>query len=176
MKKVRYALGAVGAVPVLGLMVPGAAAEAAAHTPKNADKTVSLRHGKVTRDAGCTGTKPISTPNSVNTSQQMGFFYTQEPADDMCIGTVKAWRRGAWPTSDVKWRIRIYAGAGHQRVYSKTGIPARSAHPHGDIGVSAGYGVHRSWGDGPRQGYVQVCTAFYSPELGVAAPLCISPP
>jgi hypothetical protein len=46
MKKVRYALGAVGAVPALGLMLPAAnAMPAAPHVTKGASKTVSLGHG-----------------------------------------------------------------------------------------------------------------------------------
>jgi hypothetical protein len=46
MKKVRYyAVGALGAVPALGLMTPAAnAATTVAHSPKSAAKTVSLKH------------------------------------------------------------------------------------------------------------------------------------
>jgi hypothetical protein len=43
MKKVRYVIGAVGAAPALGLMMPAAKATAAVtHPAKNAAKTVSL--------------------------------------------------------------------------------------------------------------------------------------
>jgi hypothetical protein len=54
-KKVRYAIGAAGIAPALGLMLPIAnAAPAAAHTPRKAPKTVSLQHiGTATK---CTGT------------------------------------------------------------------------------------------------------------------------
>jgi hypothetical protein len=55
MKKVRYALGAIGVTPVLGLVLPGTAV-AASHAPKKAATTVSLEHGKIVRpDATCTG-------------------------------------------------------------------------------------------------------------------------
>jgi hypothetical protein len=51
MKKVRYAIGAVGIAPALGLMMAPAAnaataATAAPHTAKNAGKTVSLELGR----------------------------------------------------------------------------------------------------------------------------------
>lgn len=43
-KKVRYAIGAIGAVPALGLMAPAAnAAPIAAHAQKTGTKTVALR-------------------------------------------------------------------------------------------------------------------------------------
>jgi len=45
MKKVRYAIGALGAAPALGLMIPAANATATtSHAPGNAGKTVSLQH------------------------------------------------------------------------------------------------------------------------------------
>ena len=46
MKKVRYAIGAAGVAPALGLMIPAAnAATTVAHAPKNPAKTVSFEHG-----------------------------------------------------------------------------------------------------------------------------------
>lgn len=55
MKKVRYALGAVGIAPALGLVLPGTAV-AASHTPKKTVKTVSLEHsGTVRPDVSCVG-------------------------------------------------------------------------------------------------------------------------
>lgn len=54
MKKVRYAIGALGAVPALGLMMPTAnAAAAVTHTPGKAGKTVSLEHSKMARVDTC---------------------------------------------------------------------------------------------------------------------------
>lgn len=45
MKKVRYVIGAFGAMPALGLLAPAAnAATAATHAPATTGKTVSLRH------------------------------------------------------------------------------------------------------------------------------------
>jgi hypothetical protein len=45
MKKVRYALGAAGMVPALGLLTPAAnATVAATHSPRDGAKTVSLHH------------------------------------------------------------------------------------------------------------------------------------
>jgi hypothetical protein len=48
MKKVRYAIGAAGVAPALGLMIPAAnAATTVTHAPKQATKTVSLAHGTI---------------------------------------------------------------------------------------------------------------------------------
>jgi hypothetical protein len=54
MKKVRYAIGALGVAPTLGLMMPTANAVAAVtHSPGKASKTVSLEHSKVPRIDTC---------------------------------------------------------------------------------------------------------------------------
>jgi hypothetical protein len=185
-KTVRLLLGAAGAAPVLGLLAApatAAAPAAAAHMPKKAAKQVSLHTTSASPDAGCTGRVARTGPRMslhkhgyTSASEQMGFFYTEEGDDDVCIGTVNAWEvgsLGSFPT----FRVRIYAGADHAEVYHKSGIRTTSA------GQPAGWaipqfdgtdGVHRSWADGPRQGYVQVCTAFYQGK-NVQTPMCLSP-
>jgi hypothetical protein len=58
MKKVRYALGALGVAPALGLLAPAAnAAPAQAHAPKTPVKTVSLRNGTPLIVCGATNAK-----------------------------------------------------------------------------------------------------------------------
>jgi hypothetical protein len=65
MKKVRYAIGAVGIAPALGLMmVPAAnAATAVPHTAKDAGKTVSLELGR-TPLLNCSGAHAASNVNN----------------------------------------------------------------------------------------------------------------
>jgi len=48
MKKVRYALGAAGVVPALGLLIPAAnATPVVTHNPRSGAKTVSLAHTNI---------------------------------------------------------------------------------------------------------------------------------
>lgn len=65
MKKVRYAIGAVGIAPALGLMMAPAAnaATAAPHTAKDAGKTVSLELGR-TPLLNCSGAHYASDFNN----------------------------------------------------------------------------------------------------------------
>jgi hypothetical protein len=73
MKRVRYAIGAVGIAPALGLMmVPAAnAATAAPHTAKDAGKTVSLQHGR-TPFLNCGG--GTTTSNLAASDQLYGYI------------------------------------------------------------------------------------------------------
>lgn len=70
MKKVRYLLGAVGAAPALGLLIPAAnaAAPAAQTTHGNAGKTVSVDQGRTPR-ANCAA-------NETNTGQSADGWVT----------------------------------------------------------------------------------------------------
>jgi hypothetical protein len=66
MKKVRLAIGAIGAAPAIGLIMPaGNAAAAAAHTPANAGKIVRLQ-GSNAPDYTCTdGIKSSTVGNGM---------------------------------------------------------------------------------------------------------------
>ena len=77
MKKVRYALGAVGAVPAIGLMAPVTTAAVNAPAQKTTAKTVSLRHSSASPAAtGCTGsTKATASIHSV----KLEFWHTFHP-------------------------------------------------------------------------------------------------
>jgi hypothetical protein len=81
-KKVRYLVGAIGAAPALGLMVP-AAATAAQSAPKAA-KTVSLRN-TVVPDVSCTANVGNHTTHSGTTLK----FYSKAEGTRTCIGTIE---------------------------------------------------------------------------------------
>jgi len=82
-KKARYALGALGVTPALGLMFP-APATAAAQAPEAAAKTVSLGYRQAPQAAGCTGhTHRTATHSGIT----MGYYSTVTGAKT-CIGTV----------------------------------------------------------------------------------------
>jgi hypothetical protein len=89
-KKVHYALGALGLAPALGLLAAPTAANAATQSPArdSAAKTVSLNHRSAqAATANCTGTKQRSTENS---QLQLTFWDTQNPdLYQACIGTIE---------------------------------------------------------------------------------------
>ncbi len=163
MKKVRYALGAVGAVPAVGMMMPATAA-ATAHAEKATAKTVSLQHRSATA-SGCTGTTEASARIH---SVRLEFWHTYNPTyGTSCIGTVVT-AFSKFLHSHSYDRVRIYAhyisGAKH-RVYS-----------HPSYGTFSGKlrfsdGVHRSFGYLP----IQVCTAAVNSQGRVSmGPVCKS--
>lgn len=63
MKKVSYVVGALGALPGLGMMTPQAATPAAHVQPKTA-KSVSLEHSGMAERRSCTGHIKLSSPPS----------------------------------------------------------------------------------------------------------------
>jgi len=147
MKKVRYALGAMGALPAIGMMMPATTA-ATTHAPKTTAKTVSLRHSSAAT-SGCTGnTEATASIHSV----RLRFWHTYNPVyGTSCIGTVETVFSQSLLSSSYD-RVRIYAhylsGAKH-RVYSNH-IKAATGNQHFFVD-----GVHRSFGYRP----IQVCTA-----------------
>jgi len=89
MKKVHYALGAVGLAPALGLMAAPTIANAATHSPtEGSAKTVSLNHRAALADTpSCTGTTHRDTEHS---QVGLGFWDTQNAAGTgACIGTIQ---------------------------------------------------------------------------------------
>jgi len=85
-KKVRYALGAIGAVPALGLLTPPATgAAAAAPTASQSVKTVSLaHHSAVPEAASCLA----SRVHSVDTFGVLLRFWSKPEGSRTCIGTI----------------------------------------------------------------------------------------
>jgi hypothetical protein len=83
MKKVRYALGAVGLAPVaLGILAPATAAAQTIAPSAKTGKTVNL---VTSADAGCTGIKHHSTEHS----HLVESFWSAENGGFTCIGTIK---------------------------------------------------------------------------------------
>jgi hypothetical protein len=179
MKKVCLIVGSVGAVPVLGMMMPSAAV-AAAHSPRPGAKTVSLRHSAVTRTGGPSAVRPANSGCTGNTevhrktgSVSTKFWYKNAEHDSAaCIGTVE----GTWSSivqdTIIHFRVRVYSGTGtHKRmaysvVKGATGVNART--------LTADAGVH-DWFGYTRGLPVEVCTAWLSSLQGVeAGPQCAS--
>lgn len=159
MKKVRYALGAVGVVPAIGMMAPVAAPAQATAT---AAKTVSLQHSSAA--AGCTG-NTVATKSNV--SVKLKFWHTYHPAyDTSCIGTVEVSFFAALQNASSA-RFRIYAhslGGAKYKAYS------HFSHNSGKHYFADG--VHRSFGYPP----IQVCVAAVNTNTGIVTqgPLCKS--
>jgi hypothetical protein len=86
-KQVRYAIGAIGVAPALGLMMPAATAAAATHAaPAKTGKTVSARHyaAAATPAATCSGVNKHMT----SFSGVMLKFWSAADGSDTCVGTI----------------------------------------------------------------------------------------
>jgi hypothetical protein len=90
-KKVRYAIGALGALPALGLLAQGPAA-AATHTPKKTAKTVSLHHGPTVAGVGCVGQYSHLAKSSY--SEVILQLWTKPNGGRECVGTIHAFVSG----------------------------------------------------------------------------------
>jgi hypothetical protein len=102
-KKVRYAagaLGALGVMPALALVTPGAAA--AAQAPPRTGKTVSL--APLVPAATCTGTGHAKLPTNGNGMDGVIVF----SKDNGCIYRVDGFVPGAH--SSLSMRVRYYKG------------------------------------------------------------------
>jgi hypothetical protein len=163
MKKVRYAAGAVGFAPILGLLAPGAAAaEGTAHAvtvPSGQGKAV-----RVTPATPCTGHDASRT--------HTGNFYIAvwHTPSTHCVGGVDASLKGS-QRSGLRLRTRAYSfsGATKTRWFSNS--------VGGNINVlpptiSFYQGIHQI-----RPHREQVCEAivYASPRANVfEGPLCVS--
>jgi hypothetical protein len=177
MKKVRYLVGSVGAVPVLGMMMPPPAV-AAVQVPKAGTKIVSLRHSAVSRNGGGQIAHPANSGCDGNTevhlkagSVSTKFWYKNAAHDSAaCIGTVE----GTWSSilqyTVILFRVRVYSGSGtHKRMAYSTVKGATLVNAHT---LTAGDGVH-DWFGYTRGLPVEVCTAWLSSLKGVeASPQC----
>jgi hypothetical protein len=149
-KKVRYAFGVAGFVPVLGLMTAGPS-PAASHDARSPSKTVSLEAAQaVVPDAPCTGHTP--------TREHAGNFYFtvyRTPASH-CIGGVSASVFGTIAPG-LLLRTRIYSPSpnGSFRWFHHT----TGGHINGEGYEISGYyqGIHEI-----RQAKQQMCEAIVS--------------
>ena len=142
MKKVRLALGAMGAAPALGLMLP--ATTVAAHTPKAPGKTVALDNNTMQRRA-CTGNQ---TAHVQSTFFEISVFHRPSTG---CIGGVSGFL--IFQQSHLDMRTRVYrVGTTKTRVFQ--GFVGGVINP--PPGTKFRQEIHRVFG-GPRQ---QVCGAL----------------
>jgi hypothetical protein len=149
-KKVRYAIGAVGVAPMVAVALPGAATAAVAHAPRTGAKAVSTQYvNQAVPAVGCTGHTEY---NSVQGGFEYGFWYTRN-GSHTCIGTVFA---SDQVKADSKWRIRIYSGPNHTQVVN-----------HSLSRTATDYGVHKSLRDP-----VQLCWAKLKGGAVSIGPLC----
>jgi hypothetical protein len=188
MKKVRFLIGAVGAAPVLGMMMPATPGLAAVHSPKPGAKAVSLRHSAVTRTAGglavhpdtsgCTGNTEVHVTRPSSLSTKFWYKNAANGAAAACIGTVEGTWFDAGDNPQYDFRVRIYSGTGTRKrgAYSKlNGATIKNLTTD-----DAEDGVHR-WFGYSRGFPIQVCTAWVfvggplSPAYSVVAgPQCTS--
>ena len=91
MKKVRYAIGMIGAAPALGLMIPTVAA-ASPHSPKPKAKTVNLLRSCIAH----TERSKVSPGGSTS----IHYFETNEGGGLTCIGFASGSTRNVVHSSD----------------------------------------------------------------------------
>jgi hypothetical protein len=145
-KRVRYAAGAIGLAPAIGLAMQPAAAAPSAHdhamTKPRAGKSVSLLRA-------CTGT--IQATSSGNSPvDKIQFFYTPFSPASTCIGTVKTHFFISAETSELRVRVWEHSQGGgkHLGFSQSTGSLGHGYH-------SVTWGIHRTFGFSP----IQVCVA-----------------
>lgn len=112
MKKVRYALGAVGLVPAVGLTMPAqAAAAATVHAPARTAKTVSMQHTGHRLVPNLTCHSPSVTPAHTSTHGlrlQVGHSGSCIAQD---VGFIGVGHTG------LEMRTRVYSFAGGAQVF-----------------------------------------------------------
>lgn len=157
MKRVRYVLGAVGAAPALGLMMPNAAATVD-HAPKGSTKTVSLAHSKMEL-SGCTGTdRSTGAGGPPGHSLVESAFHTPSTG---CIGGARGTILPKSTGLDMRTRVYSIVGTTKTKVYSNfVGGTIKSK------STTWWQGIHRIFG-GSKQ---QVCGAIVSASHHSAPP------
>jgi hypothetical protein len=161
MKKVRYALGAVGLGPALGMMMPNVVAVAANHAPKTMTKTKTVSLQK----AGCTAHTAVSK-HGTSELARVNFWYNTSG----CIGTVTG-DKFFGDSNSSSLRIRIYNQSGEKK-YEKYLWPANHCGGPGLICWSRTVGVHQLVTPIP----MEVCIAWVSGHAKAvqAGPVCKS--
>lgn len=165
MKKVRYAIGAAGIAPTLGLMMPGAAVMA--HVTAKPAKFVSLDHSKTVRPAdACTGHDAIRRHAS---GLYIAVFHTPSTA---CIGGVSASLKNTTRTG-LELRTRAYSISSLNHVKTRyVNSYIGGAINHLDDSIDYYQGIHQI-----RRRPEQVCAAivYASHEASLyAGPICVS--
>jgi hypothetical protein len=164
MKKVRYAVGAVGVAPALVFLLPSAAS-AATPTPKKPVKTVSLEHSKTVRPAdGCTGHDAIRSHAG---DLHIAVFHTSLTA---CVGGVSASLKNTTRTG-LLLRTRAYSFSGGVKTQYINSY-AGGAINHLDDSIDYYQGIHQI-----RPRHEQVCDAIvYASNKNrlYAGPICVS--
>ncbi len=164
MKKVRYAIGALGAAPAVALMMPAAnaanaanATAGAAHAGKTV-KFVSLTHVK-----GAPLATSCDVDHTHNSSSGMRGYISYDPVSG-CIGFVEGHRYNSDHVSR-QMRVRFYR--------SGTVGPASTYYRNGVI-HSGNDSITYKWSPNVAVGVTMVCEAIVSdPFHGVVAgPLC----
>jgi hypothetical protein len=100
-KKVRYAVGALGALPALGLLTPQATAAAttAAHAHGKTVRTDLVHQRAVAPDAHCVANS-YSPHSKTKSSVHLKFWTKPGPAKTTCIGTIEVSAPGATSVSE----------------------------------------------------------------------------
>jgi len=117
MKRVRYALSAIGIAPVIGLPMPMAhAAAAVTHSPKVA-KTVSLVHNRTHTGLAATCSSFYSPKKRSDSPHNLTErVYYDQPAGELdCVAHVKG--SIADHTASREMRTRIYSHPGGNRTF-----------------------------------------------------------
>ena len=156
MKMVRYAVGAIGVAPVIGMMPTPAPAGPPVQVPKTIGKTVVLYSGAIP-DIGCTGTHEAQKRTSNPVLQILTYWWTENSRHQTCIGTVKGQVSSVPSSAHLDFRIRIYIN--HVNEYSAVGPPYCRVHgspPSICTGWAASDGIHEYFDGAP----VQVCGAW----------------
>jgi hypothetical protein len=110
-KKVRFAIGAAGLAPAIGLLMPAAnAAATTAHTPKKAVKKVSVQHinGRVRPDA-------CGTEHHVSVQGRLRELVDYSTGGGGCINSVHGIL--SLDRTGLEMRTRVYTVAGGSRVF-----------------------------------------------------------
>jgi hypothetical protein len=162
MKKVRYAAGAAGIIPTVGLMLPSAAMAATQAAPAT---VASAGNAKVVRAAAaCTGRSVIH--------DHTGNFYIEvwHTSSTACVGGVNASLRNTSRTGLVL-RTRAYSYSGNRKAQWLSSIAGGTIAPRAKE-ITYYQGIHQV-----RPHPEQVCAAIvYASDHNrlYAGPLCVS--
>jgi len=167
MKKVRLAIGAVGAAPALGLMVPGAAV-AATHAPAKTAKTVSLKHSKMAPDTGCTGTERARKHAS---SLYISVWHTPSTG---CIGGVSALFSNHGSTG-LHLRTRVYtiSQLGTKTKVFSNYIGGTIHKGGGNTNITYYQGIHKEYGEYQHQVCEAITTGSHN-SLPITGAVCVT--
>ena len=182
MKKVRYAIGFIGAAPVLAAALPAGAASGPARPERSqlGAKSVRLNNAMAIPNNGCTGTKSVFASTGVHTipRDRIQFWWASNGQGSTCIGTVKGQiSNEVFSRSKYNYRVRVYDHGVLSTGSYIVGATCANGLPHSCREWKASVGDHL-WYKGRE---IQVCEAWLygaSPSKGREAftPLCAARP